>query len=293
MRVLSSATGKVTHLDRRERSWTDANGVEHATQTEGPVCNGAGAGRGTVRWYDRNAKAVTCKRCLAWLDRLHTEALAEDEHRTAQAEVEAEPATETAGPIDRDSVLDSGAREPVTDSRRPARANTVFLYDQEGTALRVLGSGTGEGRPGVWVMREGRSPLQTFLEREDLERAVSAHRPGERARLADAARVSTSLATPDQVANLATVIAQQAELYAAGGVTGAGVLEFRARMERNVHKLARYLGMSEPVKLSSLASPYGGPLLCRLASSRWTTYGATCNAPLNTDGTCPDAHAHV
>lgn len=32
---------------------------------------------------------------------------------------------------------------------------------------------------------------------------------------------------------------------------------------------------------------------CRARSRRWTTYGATCNAPLNDDRSCPEAHAHV
>jgi hypothetical protein len=234
-------------------------------------------------------------------------------------------ALRAAGPTDRQAVLSTGVGSgvlaekwsaPLTEGRGTAEpsgfqctANPTHIYTPNGEAALVLGSGTHGGLPGVWALREGNDPQwgAFFVDEDHLRLQFSAYRPGERARLADAARVATSVATPSQVADLTTAIAQQAELFAAGGVTGPDLPEFRARMERNVRKLAAWLGMSEPVKLASYASPYGGPdlaevwqaragvqpLLCRLASSRWTTYGATCNTPLSVDGTCPEAHAHV
>lgn len=33
--------------------------------------------------------------------------------------------------------------------------------------------------------------------------------------------------------------------------------------------------------------------LCRHPSTRWTTYGATCNTPLNDDGSCPNSFNHI
>lgn len=470
MRVLQSLTGSVTHMDGRERPWTDRDGNARVTLAEGPLCNGVGASRGNVRWYQREAKAVTCKRCLRILETLVTEAYAlhaaymmtpegqaqEDELAARRAEkcgqcgsersnprhhsaeghafVEAEEGglsgmyvelssgltehvepgyrlqhkdsgergTVTAvgpnaldlrmddgtsrsgaswywgrpslpelvtelpevGPVDRqavlstrvESLLHSGVPE-ITDAQRAAeleqegplsrqlrevgsgsvqcpllyahavhdwftggsaksvrRCAGLFedrmpkLYTPTGEAMTVLGSAVHGGRTGLWGVREGRPlALAFFVDEDHLRLQFSAYRPGERARMADAARVATPVATPSQVAALLASMSEDAERYASGGVTGAAAQEFGASMERWTAELARWLGMSEPVKLASYASPYGGPalaevwqaragvqpLLCRLASSRWTTYGATCNTPLSADGTCPEAHAHV
>lgn len=206
---------------------------------------------------------------------------------------------------------------------------TPKLYAPTGEAMTVLGSAVHGGRTGLWGVREGRPlALAFFVDENHLRLQFSAYRPGERARLADATRLATPLATPSQVAELATAIAEQAELFAAGGVPDRDAGAFRSRMIGNVQTLARWLGMSEPVELASYASPYGGPdlvagarpahrsslevssarivegvragrtrassmPLCRQSSSRWTTYGATCNTPLASDGTCPDQHLHV
>lgn len=205
------------------------------------------------------------------------------------------------------------------------------LYTPTGEAMTVLGSAVhGNGlRTGVWGVREGRPlALAFFVDEDHLRLQFSAYRPGERARLADATRLATPLATPSQVAELATAIAEQAELFAAGGVPEAASGAFSSRMVGNVQTLARWLGMSEPVPLASYASPYGGPdlvddtrrahrsslevssarivegvraarsraasmPLCRQPSSRWTTYGATCNTPLAADGTCSEHRLHV
>lgn len=392
MRVLQSLTGSVTHLDGREHVAKYVDAPAKVIPAEGPVCNGVGASRGNVQWYERTAKAVTCKRCLKILAAAETEARAmhaqhmmtpegqaqEDalaarraekcgqcgsersnpRHHSAEghAFVEAtmlaaeeddrsglyvelssgltehvepgdrlqhkdsgERGTVTAvgpnaldlrmddgsprsaaswfwgrlslpelvaelpevGPIDRqavlatrvDSLLDSG----VTDAQRAAELEqegplsrqlrmlpvdrfAPRLYTSTGEAVEVLGSDVVHGRRGVWGVRAGRPlALAFFLNEDHLRLQFSAYRPGERARMADAARLATPLASPSQVANLATAIAQQAELFAAGGVTGPNLPEFRSRMERNVRKLAAWLGMSEPVKLASYASPYGGP----------------------------------
>lgn len=469
MRVLQSLTGNVTHLDGREYVANYEDAPAKVIPAEGPVCNGVGASRGNVRWYQREAKAVTCKRCLKILAAAETEARAmhaaymmtpegqaqEDalaarraekcgqcgsersnpRHHSAEGhaftaelpaaewsgmqvelatgkryveagervqhkdsgergtvtavgpnaldlemadgtprsvaswfwQIQDEPAPEVApkividpskydsdaqlaeataqvralraaGPIDRravlstrvDSLLHSGVTDAPGRSAEQTRLacrctapgqectaedcpNTVYvtelrLYTPSGEAMLVLGSDVVHGHGGLWAVREGNPvELTFFASQEHLALHFSAYRPGERARLMDTARLRTPLATPDQVANLATVIAQQAELYAAGGVSGPDSPEFRSRMERNVRKLAAWLGMSEPVKLVSYPSPYGGPELaelwqaragvqmplCRVPSSRWTTYGATCNTPLNNDGTCPEARAHV
>lgn len=205
------------------------------------------------------------------------------------------------------------------------------LYTPSGEAMVVLGSAVhGNGlRAGVWGVREGRPlALAFFVDEEHLRLQFSAYRPGERAKLADATRMATPLATPSQVAELATAIAEQAELFAAGGVPEATSGAFSSRMVGNVQTLARWLGMSEPVPLASYASPYGGPdlvddtrrahrsslevssarivegvraarsraasmPLCRQPSSRWTAYGATCNTPLAADGTCSERRLHV
>lgn len=153
-------------------------------------------------------------------------------------------------------------------------------------------------------------------------------REAERARLTDAARVLSRMAEPGQVAELARSIAERAEAFAAGTVPTWGHEAFRLRMEKDAATLASWLGMSTPVKLDSYASPYGGTGLvddarkahggslevssarivegvraartrvvsmpmCRVPSSRWVTYGAPCNIPLNTDGTCPEHRFHV
>lgn len=509
MRVLQSLTGSVTHVDGRERPWTDRDGNARVTLAEGPLCNGVGASRGNVRWYQREAKAVTCKSCLRILAGQHAEAITENEIRTLKtdaradlAEVLAEVATEAApkpaarrpvteadmvvgtvvfkgngktayrvyavrtvsvygggtalraglvktttkndpsrstwwaaveltteqteaeraaeaetearamhaqymmtpegqaqedalaarraekcgqcgsersnprhhsaeghafveptvpaaeedeplgmyvelssglteyvergdrlqhkdsgergmvtavgpnaldlrmddgtprsvaswfwgrlsvadevaelpelGPIDRqavlstrvESLLDSG----VTDAQRaaeleqegplsrqlrmlPVDRSAPRLHTPTGEAVEVLGSAVhGNGlRTGIWAVREGRPlALAFFVDEDHLRLQFSAYRPGERARLTDATRVATPLATPSQVAELAATIAEQAELFAAGGVVRHGE-QFRAEMEANVRKLATWLGMSEPVKLASYASPYGGP----------------------------------
>lgn len=190
----------------------------------------------------------------------------------------------------------------------PPEAASPLVYTLHGEPVRVLGTGERFGEVGVWALQEGKAERLAFFVGEDqLVSQFSAYRPGERARLADAARVATPLATPVQVAALAAGIAEQAELYASGGVAASAAGAFRSRMVGNVQTLARWLGMSEPMELASYASPYGGdPVraawaaragvqmpLCRLPSSRWTTYGATCNTPLAADGTCPEQRLHV
>lgn len=206
------------------------------------------------------------------------------------------------------------------------------LYTPTGEAMTVLGSAVhGHGlRTGVWGVREGHPlALAFFVDEDHLRLQFSAYRPGERARRADATRLATPLATPSQVAELAAAIAEQAELFAAGGVPARAAEAFCSRMVNNVQTLARWLGMSEPVKLASYAGPYDVSLdlvdgarqahrsslevssarivagvraartrtasmpLCRRPSSRWTTYGATCNTPLAADGTCPEQRLHV
>ena len=131
------------------------------------------------------------------------------------------------------------------------------LYTPTGEAMTVLGSAVHGGRTGLWGVREGRPlALAFFVDEDHLRLQFSAYRPGERARLADAARVATPVATPSQVAELAVSIAEQAELFAAGGVSEADGPAFRARMGDSVKRLAQWLGMSEPVSLASFASPY-------------------------------------
>lgn len=84
MRALTSATGKVLHIDGRERPYT-RDGKTYVTPADGPLCNSMGAARGNVRWYTRNAKVATCKSCLRALDAAHAEALAMNEVESAAA----------------------------------------------------------------------------------------------------------------------------------------------------------------------------------------------------------------
>lgn len=348
MRVLTSATGNVTHLDGREHLAEYADSPARVVPAEGPVCNSIGAARGNVRWYVREAKEVTCKRCLAALERAHADAITEDALRTATAnaravlaEVEEElsqpcgqcgsprsshrhnsaeghafveptvPAAEEDEPLGMYVELSSGLTEYVERGYRlqhsrsgergtvtavgpnavdlamdegghrsgaswhwdrvalPEAGKTTAspvpehkLYTPTGEAVVVLGSAVhGNGlRAGVWVVRESRPlALAFFVDEEHLRLQFSAYRPGERARLADAARVATPLTTPSQVAALLASMSEEAERYASGGVTGTAAQEFGASMERWTAELARWLGMSEPVKLASYASPYGGP----------------------------------
>lgn len=198
------------------------------------------------------------------------------------------------------------AHEPIGEVAAPRQ----HIYTPNGEAALVLGSGTHGGRLGVWAVREDYDPGwgAFFVDEESLTLQFSAYRPGERARLADAGRVLSRLAEPGQVAELARSIAERAEAFASGTVPSWGHEAFRLRMESDAATLAAWLGMSTPVKLASYPSPYGGTgtvaeawqaragvqaRLCRVASSRWTTYGATCNTPVREDGTCPEAQLHV
>lgn len=221
------------------------------------------------------------------------------------------------GPIDRramlstriDSLMDSGVPQESSPVPDPA-LRALRIYTPNGEAALVLGTGTHGGRLGVWAVREGNAPTwgAFFVDEECLTLQFSAYRPGERARLADAARVLSRQAEPGQVAELARSIAERAEAFASGTVPPWGHEAFRLRMERDAATLASWLGMSAPVRLASYPSPYGGTdtvaeawqaragvqaRLCRSASSRWTTYGATCNTPVAEDGTCPEVRLHV
>ena len=206
--------------------------------------------------------------------------------------------------------LSSKSRTRCPGRRLDPNLSTLRIFTPSGEAATVLGSGTQGGRSGVWAVREGNDPTWGvfFVDQEHLTLQFSAYRPGERARLADAARVLSRLAEPGQVAELARSIAERAEAFAGGTVPPWGHEAFRLRMEADAATLASWLGMSAPVRLASYPSPYGGTdtvaeawqaragvqaRLCRSASSRWTTYGATCNTPVAEDGTCPEVRLHV
>lgn len=172
----------------------------------------------------------------------------------------------------------------------------------------------------AWLEQEG--PLS-----RQLRELAETPPPRLREALAQAEREGDRFdATPQQVADLTWFIAHQAKRFADGLVPESSRERFRLGMASDTATLARWLGMSEPVELASYPNPYSGPdrvaevrrsraagaggpvrtvdevwdarvgvqaPLCRSASRRWTTYGATCNVPLNNDGTCPEARDHV